>query len=152
MRISAKAEYACIAMYELALSRPEAPPARVKTIADRHGISPRFLVQILLQLKNAGLVMSSRGAGGGYHLARPPEKISLADVIEAVDVPSLHGNASRQAARAPALSKTRTSPIEDALRNVWGEIEKQEERYLRQVTLADLVRQSQDNGVASYQI
>jgi Rrf2 family protein len=151
MRISAKAEYACIAMYELALARPEAAPARVKAIADHHTISPRFLVHILLQLKNAGLVTSSRGAGGGYHLARPPEQISLADVINAVDVPSLHGNASRQAARMVTVP-SRISPIEQALRNVWDEIERQEERFLRQVTLADLVQQAQDNGVASYQI
>src|SRR4051794_40053647 len=86
MRVSAKAQYACIAMLELAGHHGD-PNAlvQVKSIADLHGISQRFLVQILLQLKAHGLVRSSRGAAGGYQLARPPEGISLADVIHAID-------------------------------------------------------------------
>src|SRR5438105_14062618 len=127
MRISAKAEYACIAMFELALTHADAAPARVKTIAERHRISPQFLVQILLQLKNAGLVLSSRGAGGGYHLAESPDQISLADIVHAVEPPS-------------GRSRTGSlSPIMNALRDVWDSIEPQEERCLRDVTLADLV-------------
>src|SRR5947209_11234762 len=74
MRVSAKAEYACVAVLELAANYGDAQPVRVKTIADAHGISLRFLVQILLQLKGAGLVVSTRGASGGYHLTRPPER------------------------------------------------------------------------------
>ena len=73
MRISAKAEYACVAMLELAANCADAQPVRIKAIADAQGIPPRFLVQILLQLKTAGLVASVRGAQGGYQLARPPE-------------------------------------------------------------------------------
>ena len=70
MRISAKAEYACVSMLELAASLPrsESQLVRIKTISDAQGIPPRFLVQILLQLKTAGLVGSVRGASGGYQL------------------------------------------------------------------------------------
>src|SRR5262249_54612008 len=85
MRISAKAEYACVAMLELAAKHGEGQPLRVGDIAAPHGIPQRFLVQILLQLKTAGLVASLRGAAGGYQLARSPEKISLADVINVID-------------------------------------------------------------------
>src|SRR5262249_35695574 len=85
MRISAKAEYACVAMLELAANHGKPQPLRIKTIADYQGIPQRFLVQILLQLKTAGLVVSVRGAAGGYQLARSPESISLADVINAID-------------------------------------------------------------------
>ena len=88
MRISAKAEYACIAMLELAANYAEPQPVRIKAIADAHGIPQRFLVQILLQLKTAGLVASVRGAAGGYQLARPPDDITLADVINAIDAAS----------------------------------------------------------------
>ena len=73
MRISAKAEYACVAMLELAANYADAQPVRIKAIADAQGIPQRFLVQILLQLKTAGLVASVRGAAGGYQLAKPPE-------------------------------------------------------------------------------
>src|SRR5437763_15036720 len=85
MRISAKAEYACVAMLELAANHADAQPVRIKAIAEAQGISPRFLVQILLQLKTAGLVASVRGAAGGYQLARSPETITLASIINAID-------------------------------------------------------------------
>src|ERR1700722_3052267 len=85
MRVSAKAEYACVAMLELAANYKEPQPVRIKAIAEAQGIPQRFLVQILLQLKTAGLVASVRGASGGYQLAHPPESISLAAVITAID-------------------------------------------------------------------
>src|SRR5437764_7083803 len=85
MRLSAKAQYACVAMVDLACSHGNPSPVHLKNIADIHGISQRFLVQILLQLKGAGLVDSTRGAAGGYLLARPAEKISLADIINVID-------------------------------------------------------------------
>ena len=64
MRISAKTEYACIAMLELASQYGSGTPVRIRRIAERHDVPPRFLVQILLQLKGAGLVTSVRGAAG----------------------------------------------------------------------------------------
>ncbi len=142
MRVSAKAEYACVAMLELAAHHGKAQPVRVKTIADAHGIPLRFLVQILLQLKGAGLVASSRGAAGGYHLARAPEEISLADVINVID-------------RAPArldASVLSPSPAVRAIRAVWHEVQVEEQRILEEVTLAGLVRMTQQTGALSYQI
>ena len=56
-----------------------------KFIAEGHGVPSRFLVQILLQLKSAGLVQSIRGAAGGYQLAKEPEEISLLDVMNVID-------------------------------------------------------------------
>src|SRR5215831_15441805 len=102
MKVSAKAEYACVAMLELASSRSEPQPVRVKSIADAHGIPLRFLVQILLQLKTAGLVASVRGAAGGYQLARRPVEITMADIIGAIDPeqpgrPAAGGSAAKQA-------------------------------------------------------
>ena len=70
MKISAKAEYACLAVLALARHKPGEPPMRIREIAEAHGIPERYLVQILLQLKGAGLVTSVRGASGGYRLAR----------------------------------------------------------------------------------
>src|SRR5437870_9453437 len=120
MRVSAKAEYACVAMLELAANHGDPQPVRVKAIADAHGIPLRFLVQILLQLKGAGLVVSTRGAAGGYRLARPPEQISLAHVINVTD---------RQSAPRfdPALTLSRAV---QAVRLVWSEIQAEEQRML----------------------
>src|SRR5437868_6117456 len=62
VKVSAKTEYACIAMLELAASYGSGEPVRIRKIASEHGVPSRFLVQILLQLKGAGLVNSTRGA------------------------------------------------------------------------------------------
>src|SRR6187455_699023 len=85
MLVSAKTEYACIAVLELAARHGSGEPVRIRDIAEAHGIPSRFLVQILLQLKSAGLVSSVRGAAGGYNLARDPEEITLLDVMTVVD-------------------------------------------------------------------
>jgi len=142
MRISAKAEYACVAMLELAANYGEPQPVRVKSIADAHGIPLRFLVQILLQLKGAGLVASTRGASGGYHLTREPEKISLASVINVIDrTPRPRFDATL----SPSLAVR-------AIRAVWQEVHAEEQRMLEDITLADLVRQTQQTNEPSYQI
>ncbi len=87
MKRSAKTEYACLAMIQLASRFPSGQPVRIREIAEEHGIPSRFLVQILLQLKGAGLVTSVRGAAGGYRLARPPAEISLGDVVSVIEGP-----------------------------------------------------------------
>jgi Rrf2 family transcriptional regulator, cysteine metabolism repressor len=144
MRLSAKAQYACIAMLELAGSHPEAQLVQVKTIADAHGISQRFLVQILLQLKQHGLVRSIRGAAGGYQLTRRPEAISLADIIHAIDEPTPPSSAARTGLKA--------SPAVQAVASVLQELDARERQMLREITLADLLRRSEQAGVATYQI
>src|SRR5713226_548417 len=121
MRISAKAEYACVAMLELAANYREPQPVRIKAIADAQGIPQRFLVQILLQLKGAGLVTSVRGAAGGYQLARPPEDISLADIVNIID---------RAPGPRPATAGVR-SPAAQALQSVWKDVQFQEQRLLK---------------------
>lgn len=143
MRVSAKAEYACVAMLELAANQDNPQPVRVKAIADAHGIPLRFLVQILLQLKGAGLVASTRGAAGGYHLTRSPEAISLADVINVIDRPA-----------PPRPDSTALSPSSAvrAIRNVWQEIQAEEQRMLEEISLGDLVRQTQRSQEPTYQI
>src|SRR3954449_7609717 len=85
MKFSAKAEYACVAMVELAARANRGQPVSIKAISDHYGISSGFLMQIFLQLKGAGLVTSVRGASGGYQLQRPAEKTTLGDVIDVVE-------------------------------------------------------------------
>src|ERR1700736_5100069 len=126
MKVSAKGEYACIAMLELAANYREPQPMRVKAIADAHGIPQRFLVQILLQLKGVGVVASVRGALGGYQLTRAPEDISLADIILAIDPPSK--------ARSTPSASPRSLAVQ-AVRAVWREVQAEERRLLEERTL-----------------
>lgn len=141
MRISAKAEYACIAMLDLAVNHREPVPVRIKAIAEGHGISQGFLVQILQQLKVAGLVASTRGAAGGYQLGRPPEQISLADIVAAID---------REPDRPEPVGGQ--SPAALAFRAAWQDVQAAEQRVLQALTLAEMVKRMQQTDALSYQI
>ena len=91
MRLSKRGEYGLRAMIDIATwekESPEQPPMiQIKQIADREKISAKFLEQILLTLKNAGLLQSRMGAGGGYHLARPAHEITLGQIVRILDGP-----------------------------------------------------------------
>ena len=86
MHVTAKADYAVRAVIELADSKQDAP-RKVDDIAQAQGIPVSFLENILTQLRSSGLVRSQRGPEGGYWLAQPPEKVSLAQIIRAVEGP-----------------------------------------------------------------
>lgn len=85
MQVNAKVDYALRALTELA--NGDGGPIKAEAISKAQGIPPKFLENILLELRHAGIVHSQRGAEGGYRLARPAEEISLADVIRVVDGP-----------------------------------------------------------------
>ncbi len=92
MKVSTRGDYASRALLSLALHADTAGPTTVRDLAERTGLPQPYLEQILLALKGAGLVRSKRGVGGGYILARPPEEISLAEIIRAVDGPIALGD------------------------------------------------------------
>ena len=139
MKISAKTEYACIAMLELASQYGTGEPVRIRRIAERHSVPPRFLVQILLQLKGAGLVASIRGAGGGYRLIKPPEEISLGQVMGAVN------SASEKTVSATGASPD--SPAVKVLVQTWQEVNAAQRQMLQSISLAELLERAkgQDN-------
>jgi Rrf2 family cysteine metabolism transcriptional repressor len=128
MKVSAKTEYASIAVLELAQLFHKSEPVRIRDIAERHGIPPRFLVQILIQLKGAGIVQSSRGAAGGYQLARPPDEITLGEVMVAIE-----------GQESITSSTNKTSSITRVLQRAWREIDRKEQDMLRRITFADLM-------------
>lgn len=87
MRISTRGDYACRALLSLALHADEPGPTSVHEIARRTALPQPYLEQIMLALKGAGLVRSKRGVGGGFTLARHPDKILLSEILSAVDGP-----------------------------------------------------------------
>lgn len=141
MKISAKTEYACIAVLELASQYGTAEPIQIRRIADRHQVPPRFLVQILLQLKGAGLVASTRGAAGGYQLIRPPEEISLGEVMELIE------GGSQEPEPVPAAS-----PAVQALQDTWSEVAQVHRRLLREISFAQLVEKAKSYEHRMYYI
>ena len=88
-----KVTYGIVALLELALNR-ESTPLQAKLIAQRQEIPARFIEQILQALKQSGIVRSLRGAQGGYSLSPDPTDISLADIVQAMNGPSVSPVAS----------------------------------------------------------
>jgi Rrf2 family protein len=140
VKISAKTEYACLAMIELAGQHTTGEPVRIRTIAEAHDIPPRFLVQILLQLKSAGLVSSTRGASGGYQLARDPATISLGAIMSIIE------------GQEAGLSRdpNQVSPAQRALLSVWNDVIAIERQTLDQITLSDLLERLRSDDANMY--
>lgn len=85
MKLSHKLEYACRVLAQLGLTHGQGKLAHIETLATAEVIPANYLVQILNELRGAGLIVSKRGKQGGYALARAPRKISLTQIVEAVD-------------------------------------------------------------------
>lgn len=86
MKLSKRGEYGLKALIDLAASDSD-DVIRIRELAQREQIPVKFLEQILLTLKNAGLLQSRRGVNGGYYLARPPEEITLGQIVRTLDGP-----------------------------------------------------------------
>ena len=141
MHITAKTEYACIAILELA-SDVSKSPVRIKFIAEKHGIPSRFLVQILLQLKNAGIVDSTRGAAGGYRLIADPTELTIANIIEAVEgkTSTISNIAANQ------------TPICRELNRYWQSLSSEFIQRLEKTTIADLTKRIEHDSEIMYYI
>ena len=141
MRVSAKVDYALRAMVELAAAPPG--PVKGERIAAAQAIPPKFLENILTDLRHGGLIVSQRGAEGGYRLAKPAIEISMADVIRAVEGPI----ASVRGARPEQVSYSGPAT---AMRDTWIELRTAMRGVLEQTTIADVVDRSRaDTGTAS---
>lgn len=90
MKISVKVDYACRVMAELARLHGTGELAQIERLARAEAVPANFLAQILIKLRDHGLIASRRGNHGGYALAKPPEEVSLYDILMAVEGRCLH--------------------------------------------------------------
>ena len=130
MNISAKSDYAVRAMLELS-AEGGTGPVTGESLANAQQIPVKFLENILVDLRRAGLVSSQRGAEGGYRLARPASRITVADVIRAVDGPLANVRGMRP-------EDAEYEGAAEALRDVWVAMRAALRSVLERVTLADL--------------
>jgi Rrf2 family cysteine metabolism transcriptional repressor len=128
VKVTAKAEYACLALITLAQRKAQERPVHVSEIAEANQIPHSTLSQVMLKLKSAGMVRSARGSEGGYWLARPPEEIRLGQVLRAIDGPN---------------GVARELPGDSAriLELVWRQIREFETDVLAQTSIAALAGQ-----------
>jgi Rrf2 family protein len=86
MKVSLQVQYAVCGVFDLAYNG-QGQPVQIRVIGERQLIPVRYLEQIFQRLRREGIVASKRGPGGGYTLARPPARISLRQIVEAVEGP-----------------------------------------------------------------
>ncbi len=127
MRLSSKGEYGLLAAVDLAINVGRGPVQSFQ-IAARQKIPKQYLDQLLLTLKKAGLVESSRGRQGGYQLAKPASDISIFDIVAALEGPIDKVNFQ-------AKSPHEKSSAHQMLREVWSEVVHQSVKILKQKTL-----------------
>lgn len=129
LRISTRVHDALVFMGKLAV----ATDALTVDQAATHPLSAAYLEQVALKLKEAGLIIGKRGPGGGYKLARPAAKITVADVVEAVE---------GSMALVPCLDKAESCSAHDgcASRGVWGTLQNRIQETLQGITVDKLVK------------
>jgi Rrf2 family transcriptional regulator, iron-sulfur cluster assembly transcription factor len=134
MQLSARARYAVMAMAELAAREANTSggccrPVCLADIAARQRLSPPYLEQLFARLRKAGLVLSARGPGGGYRLARPADCLAIADILAAVRE-SGPGEETGGTVEAENTCPTQT---------LWVELGRQIQLFLQGITVADLL-------------
>ncbi len=140
MRLSKRGEYGLRAMISLARnSQPgvHAPIVQIRDISENERIPAKYLEQILLSLKNAGMLQSKMGVGGGYYLARPPQEISLGHIFRVLDGPVAPIRCvSQMAYEACGCPDEETC----GLRLVMGDVRNAITNILDNTSLADVIR------------
>ena len=127
MKVSARDEYACSAVLELALNYDSEAPIRVQDIAHRQAIPMKFLFQIMQILKRVDIVRSRRGTEGGFTLTRPPSQISVGDVIRAMSGPFV---------QLSSLDSGKDSQFT----RIWDDVDRAIGGVLNSITFEELVR------------
>ncbi len=137
MRISTKVRYGARAIIELAKVDSDKPVA-IQWIASKQEISPSYLEQLLAKLRHAGIVHSFKGPGGGYILAKPPEEISLYDIVI-----TLEGKIAIMKCLLPDDIK-HCDRIEYCIMRVfWERFQNAIIEYLKSITFADIMKEEQ---------
>lgn len=132
MKLSTKGRYAVMAMADIALQAEE-ELVTLSDVAERQDISQEYLEQLFSKLRKAGLVESQRGPGGGYRLARPADRINIADIVSAADEPL-------------QVTRCQGDAIEGCVKGekcvtheLWAALGRQVYGFLSAVTLGDVV-------------
>ena len=136
MKLSTKGRYSIRAMIDLAL-HPDEGPILIRDIAKRQRISERYLEQLFIPLRVAGLVQGIKGAHGGFILIKPPAEIRLSEIIRATE----GSTAPLNCVDEPRLClQSSTCPT----RYIWAKVKRAIDKVLESTTLQDLVEKQRE--------
>jgi Rrf2 family protein len=144
MKLSTKCRYGVRAIIEIARSYGKGPVKRLQ-IAKKQHISKSYLENILIILKNSGLIDTVRGALGGYSLAKAPASIRVLDVVNALE-------GSIEPVECVGNTKACNRSADCLSRGVWKKLHEAHEKVLGSITLGNLLEQEGRNNVTDYTI
>ena len=127
MKVGQKLEYACRVMIQLGRHAQDGQVSRVEDLANKESVSSNFLVQILNELRRAGLVSSRRGKMGGYALAKAPNEITLADMVKAIEGDVL------------SIDSDKKGESGERVVTIWKQVAKDIEARMAAVTLGEMM-------------
>lgn len=143
MKISTKGRYGLRILLDVATHSTQGKPRMIREIAESQEISEKYISRLVIALRKAGFVKSVRGAGGGYELALPPEKIRLLDVVEVmegrIELVECREGGERICPRRAFCPAHR----------LWQDMSRRVRDVLADYTLKDLLRETQDAPGAS---
>jgi Rrf2 family protein len=139
VRISARGEYAIKAVLDLALHHDRGL-IPIQEVAARQGIPQRYLEQVLLALRRAGVLASKRGSSGGYHLTRAPDEITVGAVLRAVE---------GRSAPFEVAARDRARPEAHDLAELWEEIAEAVSKVVDRLTFGELAARARERRSAA---
>jgi len=139
MKIARKSEYAFKALVRIAINYQKGIASNlIYDIAERDQIPQKYLEQVLLNLKNSGILVSKRGMGGGYALARPPAEISLGDILRVIEGPILDLN-------SPGTEKKLSAnDITASLQSILAEVRQEVDRVVDNISLETMAKRTSE--------
>ncbi len=132
MKLSVKVDYACRVLAQLARSYGSDQLAHIEDLAKSEAVPANYLVQILSELRNGGLILSKRGKQGGYALAREPESVTLYDIVSLIEGDVLE------------LSESGEGHSGSQVDAIWREVRENLERDCRSRTLDQMVKRESE--------
>ncbi|MCL2213186.1 MAG: Rrf2 family transcriptional regulator [Oscillospiraceae bacterium] len=138
MKISAKSRYALAALIKIGLGGDEKSVA-ILYLSENLGVSKIYLEQVFSLLKRGNIVVSTKGAGGGYQLSRPMHEITVYDILLAIEIPLFEKTAETVADKAPNIEFTLQSEVFKKLDVIIPET-------LKKITLGSLVTKAEQHG------
>lgn len=140
MRLSTKSRYGLRILLQIALDNREGKAAQGKSISKKQEISEPYLEQIMIPLKNAGFVRTTRGCNGGYFLNKDPKEISILDVIELFEGELTLVDCVSDEKSCPRIKNCQTT-------NVWKRIANSVREAAGKITLATILEEHKENAL-----
>lgn len=145
MKLSTQIRYGVRALCDIAYHSNESP-TQVRAIAERTGLPPRYVEQIFQKFKKAGIIKSTRGPSGGYHLARKAEEIKVGDVIRAVEGRDIQLVFCLDKTKGKSKGCERYGTC--VTRDIWDEASHRLMEYFDSVTIDRLCKEAEQRGIA----